>query len=194
MSRPYSYTRPTFGEALQAWKALLQERGLPADPLWIFGENLCFEKDASEPSGFRLSYQTLFTPVPPDAEQIAYKYFIQFEAPVVFYRAGSSKGKSVCLVLCDRWFDKQHGSDDIVRRDEWLTQFRPGGTQTIEEITDETRWKGRLLRGRPLHDLDFCMTLRGVHEILAHGRVLTSYEHFGLRLLRGWHRMFGPAH
>lgn len=194
MSRSYTYTRPTFAEASKAWTSLLQQRGLPAEPLWIFGENLCFEKDARQPAGLCLSYQTAFTPIPRDAEQTAYKYFIQFEAPVVFYRIGSSQGKSVSLVLCDRWFENRKGGEDLLRRDDWLMQFRPGGTEAVEEITDENRWKNRVIRGRPLHDLDFCMTLRGVHEILAHGRVLSSYEHYALRLMHAWHRMFGPAH
>ena len=116
-----------------------------------------------------------------------------FDAPVVFYRVGSSGGKSICLLLCDRWFENKRSGEDILRRDDWLIQFRPGGTEIIEEITDEGRWKNRILRGRPLHDLDFCMTLRSIHEILAHGRVLTSYEHYALTLLHTWRRVFGPT-
>jgi hypothetical protein len=33
------------------------------------------------------------------------------------------------------------------------------------------------------------MSLRAVHEMLAHGRVLTSYEHYALKLLGAWRRL-----
>lgn len=193
MSRHYTYTRPTFAEALAAWKKLLRERGLPEDISWIFDENLCFEKDPEKPAGFRIAYQAAFTPPPPEAETVAYKYFAAFDAPIVFYRAGTSSAKSMCLLLCDPWFENPP-RDEFIRRDEWLIQFRPGGAESIEEVSDEQRWKKRLLRNRPLHPLDFCMTLRGVHEILAHGRVLTSYEHYALNLLHVWRRIFGSQH
>ena len=38
------FTRPTLGEALDAWKKLLAERRLPTNLLWLFEENLCLEK------------------------------------------------------------------------------------------------------------------------------------------------------
>lgn len=194
MSKSYTYVRPTFAEALQAWQTVLAERKLPTDLSWVFDDNLCFEKDPASPTGFRVLFQTAITPPPPEAEQIAYKYFAGFEAPVVFQRLGTSKDKSVCLLLCDTWFEKSRPSQEVIRRDDWLVQFRPGGTETIEELTDEASWERRVLRGRPLNDLDFCMTLRGVHEILAHGRVLTSYEHYALRLMHAWRHVFGPQH
>ncbi|MEI6569278.1 MAG: hypothetical protein WCR20_21540, partial [Verrucomicrobiota bacterium] len=59
----------------------------------------------------------------------------------------------------------------------------------LEEITDFQRWRQRLMKSRPLHDLDFCMDLKAVHEILAHGRVLTAYEHYALRFLHAWGRL-----
>jgi hypothetical protein len=37
------------------------------------------------------------------------------------------------------------------------------------------------------------MTLRAVHETLAHGRVLTAYEHYALRFLHAWRRMLHPS-
>lgn len=193
MSKSYKYTRPTFGQAAQAFQNLLKERRLPADLLWIFDENLCFERDPKSAAGFRVAFQTALTPPPPDAERTAYNYFAAFEAPIVFYRIGSCGSKSVCMLLCDRWFEMRKTRDEIINQDEWLIQFRPGGPEELEEISDEQRWKNRLLRDRPLHDLDFCMTLRSVHEILAHGRVLTSYEHYALRLMHVWRRMFGPG-
>ena len=67
--------------------------------------------------------------------------------------------------------------------------FHPGGSGDISEISDEPRWKQRILRDRPLHDLDFCMTLQAVHETLAHGRVLTPYEQFALKVLGGSRRL-----
>src|SRR5437899_11185840 len=96
---------PAFDEALTAWKGLLRRRSLHVECTWIFDENLCFEKDASQPGGFRLGYQTAITPPPPGAERIAYEHFAESGARIVFYRNGSSRGKSVCIVLCDEWFE-----------------------------------------------------------------------------------------
>ena len=189
MAKLPQFARPTFSAALKAWTSLLAERKLPTDLIWIFDENLCFEKDPANKDGFKLGYQTRFAPPPADAEQIAYEHFADFEARLVFYRVGSSAGKSVCLVLCDEWFEPRGERDGFVRRDDWLMSFHPGDAKEIELIGDEARWKERLLRNRPLHDLDFCMGLRAVHEILAHGRVLTAYEHYALRVLHGWSRL-----
>lgn len=180
--------RPAFDEALEAWKGLLGQRGLPPDSTWVFDENLCFETDNGHAGGFRLGYQTVFTPPPSNAQEIAYQEFADSEARLVFYRIGSSKGKSVCLVLCDPWFESKGAAEGYVRRDDWLISFRPGAAEEVPEITDEERWRKRILRNRPLHDLDFCMTLRAVHEILAHGRVLSSYERYALKFLGAWRR------
>lgn len=185
------YIRPSFEEALTAWKGLLSQRGLPTDFIWIFDENLCFEPEPKAPGGFKLSFQAELTPPPPGAEQIAYDYFVEFECRLVFYRLGTARGKSVCLLLCDEYFETKGESEGYVRRDDWRMAFRPGGPEAVEEITDKKRWQQRVLRGRPLHDLDFCMTLRAVHETLAHGRVLTAYERYALRFLHAWGRLLG---
>lgn len=190
MSKTQTMIRPTFDEATRAWKNLLNERKLPSELIWVFGDNLYFEEAASVPGGFRLGFQTAFTPPPPEAEVIAYRYFINFDAPIVFYRLGTHAGKSVCLLLCDEWFQPKSEAEGYVQRAEWGIAFRPGKVEEIEEITDAGRWKNRWMRERPLHDLDFCMDLRAVHEILAHGRVLSTYEHYALRLLHIWRRMF----
>lgn len=184
MSKLPQFVRPTFESALDAWKNLLREQGYSTDLLWIFDENLIFEKGANGES--RLGFQIQLTPPPEDAERIAFSYFCDFEARIVFYRLGSFRGRSVCLMLCDSWFESKAEKDGFVRRDEWLMAFFPGRAVELEEIVDENRWKQRTIRDRPLHDLDFSMTLRAVHEILAHGRVLTSYEHYALRLLHSW--------
>jgi hypothetical protein len=189
MEKSSRFTRPTFSEALKTWKATLSQRGFPAELVWVFDENLCFEKDPADGGKFKLGFQTCFAPPPPDAEQIAYEHFAGFQAPVIFYRIGSSHGKSVCLLLCDEWFQAKGEKDGFIRRDEWLISFQPGGPEEIEEITDAQRWKQRIMRDRPLHDLDFCMTLQAVHETLAHGRVLTAYEHYALKLLHAWRRL-----
>jgi hypothetical protein len=183
------FSRPPFEQALNAWKSLLDERRLPTDLVWIFDENLCFEKAAPDKGEVRPAFQMRFTPPPPEAEQIAYDYFCEFEARLVFYRIGTDAGKSICLLLCDEWFEAKGDKDGFIRRDDWLISFRPGGPEPIEEITDESRWKQRLMRDRPLHDLDFCMTLRAVHETLAHGRVLSAYEHYALRFMNVWRRL-----
>ena len=191
MEKPTSFNRPPFEQALQAWRSLLSQRKLPAEVIWVFDENLCFEKDPAAPMGFRLGFQTAFTPPPNEAERIAYEHFSEFEAPLVFYRLGSSGGKSVCVLLCDEWFQNKTDAEGFVPRPEWLMLFRPGPQVEIEEVQDKSRWEGRLLRERPLHDLDFCMTLRGVHEMLAHGRVLTAYERYALKLLHVWRHWLG---
>ncbi|MFO1477650.1 MAG: hypothetical protein U1F98_13485 [Verrucomicrobiota bacterium] len=191
MRKTAPFVRPTFAEARKAWKALLAERGFSTELLWVFEENLCFEKDAS--GGLKLGYQTQFTPPPPDAEQIAYDYFAGSEARIVFYRLGSSRGKSVCAVLCDGWFEGKGEKEGYVRRDEWLVSMNPGGKDELEEVADEARFKGRVLRDRPIQPLDFCMTLRSIHETLAHGRVLNSYEHYALKLMNTWRRMLSQG-
>jgi hypothetical protein len=185
--------RPQFTEALQAWQALLAKSGGPTDLLWLFDENLCFEKDPSRPGGVRLGFQTAFTPAPPEAERIAYEYFAEFEEPVVFYRIGTSGDKSVCLLLCDKWFEPKREPEGYVRREDWRVWFHPGPGNAVEQITERDRWDKRLLRERALHPLDFCMTLRAVHETLAHGRVLSTYERSALKLLHMWRRVFGQA-
>jgi hypothetical protein len=191
MEKPTSFSRPPFEQALQAWRSLLSQRKLPAEVIWVFDENLCFEKDPGAPTGFRLGFQTSFTPPPNEAERIAYEHFAEFDAPLVFYRLGSCAGKSVCVLLCDEWFQNKTDAEGFVSRPEWLMLFRPGPEVEIEEVQDKSRWEGRLLRDRPLHDLDFCMTLRGVHEMLAHGRVLTAYERYALKLLHVWRHWLG---
>ncbi|HEY5915424.1 MAG TPA: hypothetical protein VJA21_32985 [Verrucomicrobiae bacterium] len=194
MSKPASITRPTFKDALEAWKKFLQERFLPSELIWVFDENLCFEKDPANPAGFRLGFQTVITPPPPDAERIAFYHFLEFDAPIVFYRIGSCRERSVCVLLCDAWFQGKTEPGGYFFRPEWGIAFRPGGPNQVEEIADEDRWKNRIVRDRPLHDLDFCLHLRGVHEILAHGRVLTAYEHYALRLLHVWGQIFETRH
>jgi hypothetical protein len=191
MDNPPQFQRPPFEEAVKAWKALLAQRGLDTNCRWLFDENLCFEKDPASLAGFRVGFQTAFTPPPPEAEHIAYEYFADFDARLVFYRLGSCRGQSVCLLLCDEWFETRTEADGYVRRDDWLMSFYPGTGVELAEITDAQRFKQRLLRDRPLHDLDFCMTLRGVHEMMAHGRVLTTYERYALRFLHAWRRLLG---
>jgi hypothetical protein len=185
MANTPSVTRPSFNEALEAWKARLRLLGFETDLLWVFDENLCFEKTPGE---VRFAYQLIFTPPPPDAERIAYDHFAEFHAPLVFYRAGSSQGKSVCLLLCDKWFENKTEAEGFSKRDDWMMVFRPGPKEPIEEIKDRQRWLNRIVRDRPIHDLDFCMTLQAIHETLAHGRVLTAYERYGLKLLHGWRK------
>ena len=194
METKTSYIRPTFKDALDAWSVLLRQRGFPAQPLWIFDENLCFEREPGKPGGFRLGFQTAYTPPPADAEQIAYQHFREYPSPLVFYRIGAWNQRSVCLLLCDEWFASKGEPEGFVRRDDWGVFFRPGPHEEIEEIKDEQRWRNRIVRDRPLHDLDFCMTLRSVHETLAHGRVLSSYERYALKLLHVWRHFVGAKH
>src|SRR4051812_45518626 len=191
MANDRKVQRPTFDNALTAWKGTLKEKGLPTDCIWIFDENLCFEKDAASPGGYRLGFQTVLTPPPARAEQVAYDHFLEADTRLVFYRIGSSRGKSVSLLLCDEWFETKREAEGFIRRDDWLISFYPGNATEIEEIKDEQRYKNRILRDRPLHDLDFCMNLRGVHEILAHGYMLTAYDRYALKFLHAWRHLLG---
>lgn len=193
MEHTRRYQRPPFEDALAAWKTLLQQRGLSTDLLWILEENLCFEKDPGTPARVKLGFQTRFTPQPADAAKVTYHHFAELDARLVFYRLGANAGRSLCLLLCDPWFEPKTEADGYVRRDDWLVSFCPGAEHQIEEITDPKRWQDRVVRGRPLSAVDFCMTLAALRELKAHGRVLMPDERFGLRILRSMHRAQHPA-
>lgn len=180
-----AFARPTFDQASDFWRALLRETGLPDQCLWLFEENLCFEAGKSGKE-LKLRYQTRFTPPPPDAEKIAYRYFAGHESPIVFYCIGTGKGKSLCAMLCDRWFASKGQARGFLRKEEWGMLFHPGQAEEVEEIVDPERWKMRVIKKRPLHEVDFSMTLRAVHETLAHGRILSTYEHYALKFLHAW--------
>jgi hypothetical protein len=184
MQTAHRYHRPVFEDALEAWKALLKSRGYAADILWILEENLCFEKDPATPVGVKLGFQTQFTPHPADSAKVGYHHFAETGARVVFYRLGTSRGRSVCMLLCDPWFEPKKETDGYLRRDDWLISFYPGLAEEIEEIKDAKRWRERVVRGRPLSAVDFCMTFAALHELKAHGRVLAPDERFGLKILR----------
>jgi hypothetical protein len=185
------FTRPPFEQALRAWEELLRQRGLPTELVWVFEENLCLEPDSSRPGGFKVGYQLTWTPPPAEAHHVAYDHFLEFDAPLVWYRLGSSRGKSVCVLLCDTWFNQKGEAEGFVKQPEWLILFRPGAAEEIEEIKEKSRWEKRLVRERPVQELDFGMTLRAVHEVLAHGRVLTPYERYALKLLHVWRHWLG---
>ena len=182
MIRPYQ--RPPFEEVLSAWKKLLKERGFSTDIVWILEENLCFENDPGAPAGVKLGFQTRFSPNPPDAAKTTYHHFAEMDARLAFYRLGQNERRSICIQLCDPWFEPKNEADGYIRHDEWLASFYPGGNEEIEEVTDENRWRERVIRGRPLSAVDFCMTLSALRELKAHGRVLTPDERFGLKILR----------
>ncbi len=178
------YHRPTFEDALAAWKQILKEHGFPTDIVWILEENLCFERDPKAPAGVKLGFQTQFTPNPPDAAKTTYHHFAEMDARLVFYRLGQNRGHSICIQLCDAWLEPKNERDGYIRRDDWLISFHPGGNEEIEEVTDPERWKKRVVRGRPLSAVDFCMTLEALRELKAHGRVLSPDERLGLKILR----------
>lgn len=184
MEHKQRFHRPPFEDALALWQQVLAERGFPTSMVWILDENLCFEREPSAPGGIKLGFQTQFTPHPPDAAKTTYHHFAEMEARLVFYRLGTSRGRSVCVQLCDTWFEPKGETDGYIRRDSWLASFYPGNEEEIEEVTDARRWQERVVRGRPLSAVDFCMTLAALRELRAHGRVLTPDERFGLKILR----------
>jgi hypothetical protein len=187
------YQRPPFEDALAAWTTLLAQRALSTDLLWILEENLCFEKAPGTPARVKLGFQTRFTPHPPDAAKATYHHFAELDARLVFYRLGANAGRSICLLLCDPWFEPKQPADGYVRRDDWLISFFPGANEELEEIADAKRWQERVVRGRPLTAVDFCMTLAALRELKAHGRVLTPDERFGLKILRSMRRAERPG-
>lgn len=188
-----AHARPTFDEALKAWSALLQQKGFPTQCVWVFEENLFFDPNTASAGAPPTAFQVALTPPPSQAAATAYHYFAELDPPLVFYRLGSSKGTSICALLCDEWFEKKGDTAGFMQRKEWNIAFHPGEKLEIEEITDPSRWKQRAVRDRPLHELDFCLSLRAVHELLAHGRIITSYERYALRFLHAWRRLLGQT-
>ncbi len=188
-----SFTRPELAEALDAWKQLLTARGLSTDLRWIFEENLCFERSRAAKGGFHLGFQTKFTPPSEDALDITYDHFGESDKRIVFYRLGDNLGKSICVLLCDAWFESKGEADGFLRRDEWQMAFYPGQKDEIEEIADLSRWLRRVKHGRAFHDLDFCMTLTAIEEIRTHGRVLMPYERFAATMLERLRRILGQT-
>lgn len=193
MNPTANVTRPPLSQALEVWKKILAERKFAANPVWIFEENLCFEKRPDVPGGIHIGFQTKFSPVPREALDIAYEHFCESDARIVFYRLGESRGRSVCVLLGDPWFDDKLESDGFVLRNDWGISFYPGQKIEIEEITDMRRWVRRQRRERPLHDVDFCMTLVAVDEIQMHGRVLTPGERYSEAMLDKLRRIFSHA-
>lgn len=188
------FKRPTLEEALTAWKQLLAQRSFSTNLLWLFEENLCLEKSPVAQSRFHFAFQTRFTPPPDDALDIAYDYFSGTKARLVFYRAGVCRGQSLCILLCDSWFDGKGESEGYLRRDEWHMSFHPALNEEIEEVADLTRWLRRTKRGRSFHDLDFCLPLATVDEIRMYGRPLAPYERFAQTMLNRLRRFLGqPA-
>ena len=187
-------TAPPWRRRSRAWKKLLAERGFATDLVWIFAENLCVEKSRTEPGGFHFGFQTRFTPPSPDALDIAFEHFCETQAPIVFYRLGGRPGRSVCMLLCDPWFENKRAADGFVHRDEWRISFYPGQKDEIEEVTDLARWLHRVKRGRAFHDLDFSMTLEAIDEIKLYGRALAPYERFAAVMVGRLRRFLGqPA-
>lgn len=190
MPKPIPHQRPSFEDALTAWKTVLNDHRYSTDILWVLDENLCFEKDPVAPGGVTLSIQTQFTAQPVDnaSAKVVYHHFAETDVRLVFYRLGENRGRSVCILLCDEWLEGKREAEGYLRRDDWLISFYPGEAAEIEEITDAQRWKERIIRGRPLSAVDFCMTMAALHELKAHGRVLTPDERFGLQILRSLQR------
>jgi hypothetical protein len=184
-------TRPALDEVLAAWQGCLAQHNLPTELLWIFAENLCLERSRAAHGSLRCGFQTKFTPPDDDALDIAYDHFCETDAPIVFYRLGSARNKSVCMLLCDSWFEEKNAVDGFERRDDWNISFRPGHAGDIEEITELTRWVRRVRRDRAFHDFDFGMELAMIDEIRQHGRALLPYERMAQKMLNRLRRVLG---
>jgi hypothetical protein len=193
MESEAKFIRPKLAEARDAWRKVLAENDFATEIVWLFQENLCLEKSRTSPGGFRFGFQTKFTPPPEDALEIAFEQFCETDARIVFYRLGSSPGKSVCILLCDEWFEDKREADGFLRRDEWRVSFHPGEQDQIEEVTDLSRWLNRAKRSRAFHELDFCMALATIDEIKIYGRPLLHYERFAETLINRLRRILGHA-
>ena len=132
---------------------------MSTDLVWILEGEPLFREGPGTHARVKLGFQTRFTAHPPDAAKATYHHFAELDARLVFYRLGANAGRSICLLLCDSWFEPKNEADGYVRRDEWLVSFYPGANEEIEEVTDAKRWQERVVRGRPLTAVDFCMTL-----------------------------------
>lgn len=193
MNQVVTIHRPTLAEAINGWKQMLADQDLSKELLWIFEENLCFEKAPPEAGGFHAGYQTQFARPTEDALDIAYEHFCETDARIVFYRLGENRRRSVCMMLGDPWFDAKGEKQGYVRHDAWGMSFHPGGKNEIEEVGDLGRWVRRIKRERPLHDVDFCMALATIDEIKIHGRVLAPYERFTDHIVGRLRRIFSHA-
>ena len=192
MTNP-GYKRPVLDTAITEWKKVLTAHQLPDQPLWIFAENLCIEPSPTTPGSFSFGFQTRFSPPDEDALAIAYDHFSETPARMVFYRLGSKGGKSVCILLCDPWFEEKSTRDGYERRDEWKISFRPGHAGDIEEVTDLKRWVRRIKRDRAFHDFDFSMALETIDEIKMHGRPLLPYERMTQKMLNRLRTILGQG-
>lgn len=184
------FDRPSLHAALLAWETCLKQKKLPAECQWIFAENLCIELGAT-PGSYRVGFQTKFTPPDEQALEMAYEHFSATDARIVFYRLGTANGKSVCILLCDPWFEEKSTSDGYFRHDDWGVSFRTGDLGEIEEITELSRWVRRIKRDRAFHDFDFAMSLETIDELIIHGRTLLPYERFAERMVNRLRRMMG---
>ena len=189
MESEATFVRPTLADALAEWKKILAEHNFSTELLWIFEENLCIERQKSAAGGFHFGFQTKFTPVPEEALEMAFDQFSETPARIVFYRLGSCPGQSVCLLLCDPWFETKKEADGFLRRDEWKISFHPGQHDQVEEVTDLSRWLRRVKRDRAFHDLDFCISLATLEEIRIYGRPLMHYERFADRMMNRLRRI-----
>jgi len=189
MSAP-KQNRPPLSEALAAWQKHLTARSLPADCTWIFAENLCLDPSPVN-SGRRVGFQTKFTQSSEDALEMAYDLFGETDAPVIFYRLGTSGQRSICLLLCDTWFENKSAAEGFESQGDWGISFFAGQPVEIEEVTDLTRWLRREKRGNTPHELDFAMALATIDEIKIHGRTLMPYERFAESMLGRLRRMLG---
>ncbi len=192
MTNP-GYKRPALDAAITEWQKVLTAHQLPAEPLWIFAENLCIEPSPITTGSFSFGFQTRFSPTDEDALAIAYDHFSEPSARMVFYRLGSASGKSVCILLCDPWFEEKGTRDGYERHDEWKISFRPGHPGDIEEVTDLKRWVRRIQRDRAFHDFDFSMALATIDEIKMHGRPLLPYERMPQKMLNRLRMILGQG-
>ncbi len=190
MHQAAAFKRPPLEEALAAWKQLLAKSGFSTDLLWIFEENLCFEKAPKTPDRFHPNFQIRFTPPPEEALGTALDHFCETDARIVFYRLGENARRSICLLLADPWFEAKGETEGYVRRDEWRLSFYSGRSDEIEEVTDMQRWVRRTKRARALRPVDFCMTLSAIEELNTHGRVLAPYERFADHIVGKLRRIY----
>ena len=130
MESDTKFTRPTLTEALDAWQQLLAERGFATNLAWIFEENLCIETAARRARAVSASVSRPNSRRRPMTRWTSRSTIFPRPARGWFF-TGSAKspGKSVCILLCDPWFEDKGDADGYCppRRMENVLSSRPRG-------------------------------------------------------------------
>ena len=168
-------TRPSFDEAVRAWTSFLSEQGLPTELLWVFDENVV-RIPVEGTLHFTPSFQVELDAPRPEYARIAYEYFVDSQWPMVFRAVGTNASKSLCMILCDDWFEGDDEDLGVSYRKPRHMYFDAGSGEGVAEVRDRGAWRRLKARTQALSNLDFGMTLQAVRELEQHGRILPPWQ------------------